>query len=221
MGISVSNEGHDSPVGADDASFEAAFRLFAAEIERLIDQQIPRHLTTTISAADIVQDAFADAIRHSCRFRPISARATRQWLINRARYKLADAIKSKSCQRRSRDLRVDYGQDSNGSMVPNINLAVAPGPGPSRIAVLDEAGVAAREAISQLPQQYRIAITMRYIEERSIDEIVKELDLTSVPAARILIANGLRRLRAKMGRPGKYLSDTFDLPKQEGRMTSP
>lgn len=217
----VSDGRENSPNGPGDASLEAAFRHFAPEFERLVNQRIPPQFRAAFSAADIVQDVFTYALQHASCFRPISPAATRQWLQTLAGFKISDAIKSKLSQRRSRDLRVDYGEDSKGSMVPNINFAVAPGPRPSRIAVLGEAEAAVREAISQLPMQYQVAITMRYIEERPVAEIVKALDLPSDSAARSLIANGIRKLRAKLGRPGKYLSGAFDLIRQNHEVPSP
>ncbi len=65
-----------------------------------------------------------------------------------------------------------------------------------------EAGLLAGEskeqllhAMTQLPERYRMAVELRYIQELSLDEIAAELECTN-GAARVVLCRALRRLRS-------------------------
>ena len=78
---------------------------------------------------------------------------------------------------------------------------------PSRVFSKRETAHAVQIALSSLPLKHRSALWMRYIEGRSTAEIAKMLKQTPA-AVNSLLYKGKVKLRERLGRASRFLSDT-------------
>lgn len=87
----------------------------------------------------------------------------------------------------------------NGDRLP----ASAPGPAtstdddPARSVELSERAARVRAAVNDLPAHYRDAVRMRYLEERSFEEIAAATGRPE-PTVRTHLHRGLARMRARL-----------------------
>jgi RNA polymerase sigma factor (sigma-70 family) len=76
---------------------------------------------------------------------------------------------------------------------------------PSRAAARNEAAAAVREAVDQLPEQERVAVTLHYLCNFDNKEIAKVMNRTP-DAIRALLQRGRNRLRQLLGSSTAWLS---------------
>lgn len=166
----------------DEAAFEELIRAFGGRMLAAAR----RILKSEEDAQDALQDAFLSAFRKIDSFAGQAKLGT--WLhrvaINAALMKL---------RTRSRRREQDIGEQDMGELLPKFSQAghfestparwgeAADGP-----AIRHEIQEVVRSAIDQLPENYRIALLLRDIEELSNDELAKHLGVT-VNAAKIRV----------------------------------
>lgn len=191
------------------AELERVLLPHVLRVEQYLQQRIPIKLRALVSAADLTQEVLAEAFRQDSRFVPRNPEATGQWLKNLARYKLLDAIKTRLTTRRSGSHRVITATRSRSSLSVLLRTASDRCATPVQDAATKDAIRRMGEALTELPENRRIAIHMRYIEERPIYSIAQSMDTTE-SAVRSILAQGIRQLRQLMGKPGNYFSDSGD-----------
>lgn len=152
-------------------------RVLAFFARRTLDPQV---------AADLTAETFADAYMHRSRIEDRGDLGA-AWLFGVARHKLAHYYRRGRVEERARR-----------------KLAITtPLLAPADLEQLDDhAGLTEtrgliREAIQELPDEQRIALVMRVLDDRSYDEISKRLGC-SQQTARQRVSRGLRALRSRI-----------------------
>ena len=150
------------------AGDKAAFDVLVQKYQSKIIQLANRYVHDQDEAMDIAQEAFIKAYKALGRFRGDSAFYT--WIyriaINTAKNHLA------SQARRVRDVTVDIDE----AQVHDLNPALKDNATPERMAMRDEIQAAVADALEQLPEDLRLAITMRELEGMSYEDIALAME---------------------------------------------
>ena len=147
---------------------KAAFDLLVIRYQSRIVNLVSRFVRNPTDALDVTQEAFLKAYRALPSFRGDSAFYT--WLyriaVNTAKNWLA--IQS----RRSADSEMDYEE------IERIegNTALREYATPERLLLKDEIQATVISAIEQLPEDLRLAITLREVEGLSYEEIASVME---------------------------------------------
>ncbi|CAA9527831.1 MAG: hypothetical protein AVDCRST_MAG13-3895 [uncultured Solirubrobacteraceae bacterium] len=173
----------DDALLAAAARDPAAFGAFYARHEVAVLAFFRRRAGSPELAADLTAETFAAALQGARRFRPGGPPAV-AWLFGIAHHKLASSRRRGRVEDRARRrLRMEP------VVLEDDDLA--------RIEERTE-GVDAEALLAGLPAPQRDAIRARVLQERSYDEIARELRC-SQQVVRQRVARGLARLRTTMG----------------------
>lgn len=156
----------------DESAFEALIRAFSRRLYAVAFGI----LQNAAEAEDVVQDTFLRAWRDRRRIREPAKLSG--WLIAAARNRACDVLR----RRRNVPLEEDYA---------DIPLA-ADAPGTSLDAIDRHRRI--RSALSALPDHYRVALSLRYLEGMDCRSVEAAMGLTS-GALRGILARALESLR--------------------------
>jgi RNA polymerase sigma-70 factor (ECF subfamily) len=165
MGDDVADQVLVARVQAGD---RAAFDLLVLRYQHRIVKLIGRYVRDHADALDVAQDAFIRAYRAMPGFRGDSAFYT--WMyriaINTAKNHLA------SLARRTSEASVDI----DDAVLFDSDIALRDTATPERLAMRDQVHEAIVEALAQLPDDLRTAITLRELEGMSYEEIAAVME---------------------------------------------
>ena len=169
--------------------------------------KMPASLRSIVQVEDILQQAFADAVRDIAKFEPRGEGAFYAWLGTIADHRLQDTIKKHSRKKRGGDMqRVQrLAGETSSAALELVDLLTADVSSPSRIVARREASQALAIAMAELPDDYRQVIQLRYLDGRSLDETAAAMDRTN-SAVRALIDRAKKRLRDRLVDLSVYLS---------------
>jgi RNA polymerase sigma-70 factor (ECF subfamily) len=156
-------------------------------------QQLAPDLNAKGDASDLVQETFLEAQRDFARFQGDSEAALLAWLRQILVHNAASFARRYRATGK-REIRREVpipGNDSTTGSAPGVS---DPLPTPSSRAMEKEQAQSLQEALARLPDDYRQAIVLRYLEGRTFEEIGARLN-RSPDAARKLWSRALERLR--------------------------
>jgi RNA polymerase sigma-70 factor (ECF subfamily) len=165
----------------------------------LANQELAPELRAKGGASDLVQQTFLEAQLGFARFHGESEAELLAWLRRLLLNNLADFSRSyRRTGKRHADREVPLQADS--STEGAAAGLTADTPSPSGQAVAHEQDEALERAMARLPEDYRRVLIWRYQEERSFEEIGKQLQRTP-NAARKLWLRAVERLRQDLEAP--------------------
>ena len=178
----------------DEAALGDLLALYRNYLKLLARLQIDRQLQRKLDASDVVQDLLLQAHRAFANFRGRSEEELLAWLRQILATCLARYARHyRGTQRRriqlERDLEqelVDASQALDAKLIQHST--------PSHSALRRERGVLLANALARLPDDYREAIVLRYLEDLSFPEIAARMH-KSVDSVRKLWTRGLAQLR--------------------------
>jgi RNA polymerase sigma-70 factor (ECF subfamily) len=145
---------------------QAAFGRLVERYERSVYRTVYRMVRERDEAAEITQEAMVRAWEHLARFRGDSPFAG--WLSRIAIYLALNRLREKKKFVRPEDLaRHDAVIDQTPSA----------GPSPLSELLMREAKDALRQALSELPPDFRVPLMLRLYEDYSYEQIAEALDL--------------------------------------------
>lgn len=185
-------------------------RLLLAHYDRLsqhIQPSIPVSLQRLVGVEDVLQQTFLQAFRDIRGFRPQSDASFLAWLKTIADHRLLDTIRTlKRKKRGGGRRRIEAPEDPQASNLANLlELFSEDTHTPSRSVARREAVQAIQVAVAGLPDDYREAIRLRYLEGKGLEEIASSMDRTP-GAVRGLLARGKEKMRDAMGRSSLWFS---------------
>lgn len=192
-------------VGGDRAALE---RLLLAHYDRLasrIGSKLPPRLQSTQAVEDILQLTFFQAFRDIGRFEQRPDATLGDWLTRIADNRLLDAIKHHDRKKHGGDLRrIEGAARSDEDVLSLLDWIVAADTSPGSIVARGEALQALQAALAALPDDQRVAIQMRLLDGKSLEETAQALDRTP-DAVRGLVHRGKQQLLESMGRASRWL----------------
>jgi RNA polymerase sigma-70 factor (ECF subfamily) len=176
------NRGVQSPTPFDRDFAE----IYQANYRRVFS--LCRYLLNSFEAAeDATHEVFLRAQRKLDTYDPSLPLSS--WLAAIASNHCIDLLRRRSTEKRIFDL------DAGDAVEP-----ASRGLGPLHELISAERGHDVRNALSQLPEKYRVPLVLAYYNEMSYDEIASALGLGRNHVA-TLIFRGKQQLREKLGRP--------------------
>jgi len=147
-----------------------------------------RYLLNSFDAAeDATHEVFLRAQRKLATYDPSLPFSS--WLSGIASNHCIDLLRRRSTEKRIFDVDAsDKVEPSSGGLTPLGEMMAA------------EQGHDVRNALSQLPEKYRVPLVLAYYNEMSYDEIAATLGLGRNHVA-TLIFRGKQQLREKLGQP--------------------
>ncbi len=150
-------------VAAAQAGDERAFALIVEHYERAVFGIAWRMTHDAAAAEDMAQEVFLRAWRKLGTFR--LGQPLRPWLLRLASHVCINALKKR------RPVPVAMLADDEGDAREPVSEA----PSAPELAARGEAAAHLEAAIAQLPDEYRLLITLRHVEELSYEEIAAAL----------------------------------------------
>ena len=186
--------------------------LLARYYERLhaqIARKIPRDLQASVDAEDILQETQVQVYRHVETFEPQGSDAFYRWVATIALRRLRNAIKRQRAAKRGAGRRGVTGGDAvaEDSVITLLELMAGPEKTPSRVATRQEAIQAVQAALAHLPQDYRMAVQLVYIEGRSVADAAAEMGRTN-RAIHNLCHKAKKHLQGLLGSASRYFSSS-------------
>jgi RNA polymerase sigma-70 factor, ECF subfamily len=162
------------------AGDEAALRaLFDAEVDGLYSFVLPRVGRDEVLAADVVQETFLLALGKLEGFDPARA-SLGTWLCLLSR----NVIRGELRARRREDVGRATGDVE--ARLERASLALGEVAFPVDLLVASETRSVVALALGQLPPGYRAALTRKYVDDLSMDELARELSMSAVAAKSLL-----------------------------------
>lgn len=191
----------------DPLALERLLLIHYTGLSRRVAARLPTSLQGVVSVEDVLQETFIQVFRGIGNFRPRSDRSFSAWLKRVAENRLRDSVKALRRKKRGGGFRqVHVAADEHGSSVADLAEILSAGSHtPSRSIARREGIQAVQVAMAALPQHYRQAIRLRYLEGRSLNQVAEAMQ-RSPGAVRGLIDRAKEKMRAALGRSSLYLN---------------
>ena len=150
-------------------------------------------------ASDMVQETFMEAQRAFDRFNGVSEKELLAWLRRMLLNNVVD-FRRRYLGAEKRDVARELGPPGTTSSQDWGSLLACSGLSPSGQIGRDEDLLQLQQAIQKLPDEYRMVIEGRYLDDLPFDEIAQRLGKSS-NATRKLFARAVERLRRDMDAP--------------------
>lgn len=150
-------------------------------------------------AEDVVQETFARALSREADYDPARG-SIGSWLSVLSRNAIRDHLKA---HRASDDLVATW--DRIDATLAQTFAAMAEAPLPGEVLERAETRDLVQTAIANLPEQYRRALTRKYVDGESLEALARELGL-SVDATKSLLARARRAFREVFSTLGHALA---------------
>ena len=178
----------------DEEALGDLLALYRNYLKLLARLQIDRQLQRKLDASDVVQDLLMHAHRAFTNFRGRTEEELLAWLRQILATCLAQYARHyRGTQRRQLQLERDLEQELLDASKA-LDAKLIQHSTPSHSALRRERGVLLANALARLPDDYREAIVLRYLEELSFPEIAARMH-RSVDSVRKLWTRGLAQLR--------------------------
>src|SRR5215467_12185587 len=167
---------------------QAIAKFYDAHVDGLYTFVFYRVGRDTTLAEDVVQETFATALSRHADFDPARG-SIGSWLTVLSRNVIRDHLRA---HQRSDDFAAAW--DRIDATLAQTFAAMAERPLPGEVLERAETRDLVHMAVAHLPEQYRTALTRKYVDGESLETLAKELGI-SVDAAKSLLARARRAFR--------------------------
>jgi RNA polymerase sigma-70 factor (ECF subfamily) len=179
---------------------EAIARFYDAHVDGLYTFIYYRVGRDTSLAEDVVQETFAIALSRRAEYDPARG-SVATWLTILSRNAIRDHLKA---HRRSDELATAWEQID--ATLAQTFAAMAERPLPGEVLERTETRDLVHMAVANLPEQYRTALTRKYVDGESLETLAGELGI-SIEAAKSLLARARRAFRDTFATLSAHLSE--------------
>jgi RNA polymerase sigma-70 factor (ECF subfamily) len=188
---------------SDPNAADRLLELYRPLLTLIAQQLVGTTLQRREDASDIVQRTTLEAFAAFEQFQGQSEPEFSAWLKQILRHNVANLVRNNRAAKR--DVRREqYFDADEGSVSTTWMQPVGRGTSPSQRVIKAEAALNLAQAIDDLPEQQRVAVRMRHLEGRGIDELAKSMNKTPAAVAG-LIRRGLQTLRDQLGNDTNWL----------------
>ena len=178
-------------------------QLYRPVLKLMAEQMIGPGLQRREDASDIVQRTTLEAYAAFEQFQGGSEPELSAWLKQILRRNVTNLVRDNRAAKR--DVRREqYLDAAEGSVSVTWMQPAGRGTTPSQRVIKAEAALNLAHAIDELPEQQRIAVRMRHLDGRGIDEVAVTMDKTPAAVAG-LIRRGLQTLRERLAGDTNWL----------------
>ncbi len=186
----------------DLVAYESLFGTYSSRLESLIERRLSDDLRDKVEARDVLQETYLEAARHFGSFRYDKPGSLYAWLSRIALNKMREMYRH-FCQRKKRGggrsrAKSDFAPGTGTTV---LSRHAGTGTTPTAAARRGEATEELARRLARLPREYRLAISLVRIEERSMAEAASALGRTQ-NAVKKLLARALAALRKEFERDG-------------------
>lgn len=167
-------------------------------LERYLRRKIPAHLQATLAVEDVIQEAHIQVFRKIADFTPSGDAAFYRWLVTITKKCLLDKLKSLQRHKRGGQHRRVHAPASNTSVATLLAVVAQDSLSPSRCVARREREQAIHIGLAGLKEDYRQALTLRYVEGLPVADIAQRMNRTE-RAVHMLCNRGIKRLKEIMG----------------------
>lgn len=179
---------------------EAIARFYDAHVDGLYTFIYYRVGRDTALAEDVVQETFALALSRHADYDPARG-SIASWLTVLSRNVIRDHLKA---HRRSDELATAWEQID--ATLAQTFAAMAERPLPGEVLERAETRDLVHMAVANLPEQYRTALTRKYVDGESLETLAGELGI-SIDATKSLLARARRAFRDTFATLSTHLSE--------------
>jgi RNA polymerase sigma-70 factor (ECF subfamily) len=178
----------------------ACYRPFLQTIAAL---KLGRAIERRVDASDVVQETEIEMVRGIRTFRGKTEPELSAWLKQMLRRNIADKVRDNRAA--IRDLRREHYLDGQGASASVTWVQPAGRDAtPSQFVMNGEAALRFAAALESLPEDQRVVVRMRYMEDMKLVEIAAALGKTPGAVAGLL-RRGQKALRDKIGSRSQLL----------------
>lgn len=194
----------NAAVAGDQMALEKLLWMIYDRLQRFLDRDLPRELQSLISTEDVIQETYVDVCNGISRFELRGESSFYNWCATIARHRLLDKIKAQRAVKRGGGVTaVGQADPTTDSIAGLIDRVACDELSPSGVADRMEARRVVTVALSALKDDYRVALTRRYLEGLPISDIAREMERTE-RAVQMLCNRGLKKLRDALGHSSYY-----------------
>jgi RNA polymerase sigma-70 factor, ECF subfamily len=179
------NDGDAELVGKAQGGDRAAFEALVRRTGRLVFARLYLDTGDPHRAEDLVQDTFLLAFRSIGQLK--DPEGFRPWLLAIAHRQVLDAVRRDGRKKRS-------GPTATGEA---LNLVPTNGVPPDEAAQAEEGRARVIAALRELPEEYRLPLSLRYLAGADYEAISQQLGLTN-GSLRGMLHRGLKLLKERM-----------------------
>ncbi len=195
-------------VAGDAAALKLLLLDGHARLCAYLGRRIPVSLQGVVAPDDIAQEAYIQVFQHIRNFRAAGPDAFARWISTIALRKLRNAIKAQRALKRGGGQGATTGSPTNeDSLAGLLDLVAADGPTPSRVLARRDAVQMLAVALQDLPDHYRQAVRLVYLEGRPVAEAAAAMGRTE-RAIHGLCRSALRLLREHLGSASQFFSSS-------------
>jgi RNA polymerase sigma-70 factor, ECF subfamily len=193
-------------VTGDRPSLEQLLLAHYEDLTNFLNQRLREAKPGLLSVEDIVQQTMMQVFRDIKRFELRPGVNFSAWLKAIANHRILDEIRTKRRQKRGGDWQRRWGiETESGNILNPVDAAPATDNSPSRSVWRNEKMQKVVELMHQLEPDQRQAISLRFLEGLSIEEIAVAMDKTT-GSIRGLLHRGKASLRQLLGSASQWLS---------------
>jgi RNA polymerase sigma-70 factor (ECF subfamily) len=179
----------------DRAALDQLMAQYRPLLRLLAEQGMGRAARAREDASDVVQLTELEAYRSLRAFRGTTSGEFTAWVKQILRNNLANTMRRHRAGKRDVGQEIPSRDDGTSGLSwihPDARCA-----SPSQRLMTTEAALAVASALTELPEMQRLAVCMRHLEGRRVDEIAEALDASTAAVAGLL-RRGLHALRSRL-----------------------
>jgi RNA polymerase sigma-70 factor (ECF subfamily) len=178
----------------DEDAFRTLFERYGKVLSARIRESLPKRLRRKVAVSDVLQESLLVAFRKKEDFEDRGEAAFRHWLLNIVELRAREAIRRHDgVAKRSAKREVTRGERGPTANVPGKQ------PSPSQLAIGQELGALAKQALASLPEDYREILRLTREQKLSLAEASERIE-RSEAATRKLYGRALERFRVTFDR---------------------
>ena len=185
---------------AQDGDRTAIARFYDAHVDGLYAFVFYRVGRDTTLAEDVVQETFTLALAKRASYDPARG-SVGSWLTILSRNVIRDHLRA---HRKSDELQHTW--ERIDATLAQVFAAMAERPLPGEVLERAETRDLVHMAVANLPEQYRVALTRKYVDGESLETLSSELGI-SVDATKSLLARARRAFRDTFATLSAHLSE--------------
>jgi len=200
-----SSELIERAVAGDEIATTVLLSICYPRLQKHLQRRIPRDIQGCIDVEDVVQDSQIQIFRNMPAFRNTGPDSFYRWVATVALHRLRNIIKAQRAIKRGRGCTIGGTLTDGGSSLMLLDYVCGPENSPSQHAARTEAQVALDACLAELPEHYRQAVRLVYLEGRPVEEVARIMGRTK-RAVHNLCHKAKEQLHIALGSTSRFFS---------------